>query len=405
MEALIVIVLLFFGGAILRAIIAGGKSAVTGKSFQESYRGIDNFGARLISTHTTTESGTKLNVEKIQIKGLLPIQRDVDLTAYLSVVDVTEEEAHPVISYVESVQEESTTCFLQVQPMGHFESGVGFKDWVQVGAIIPNFIQPPRTGNRKLSAKFFLVNSVTPMSFIAGYCDNLDHAEIFAFESFDFNFNFTEKGFLDSSEDQKKARAVSVKIAMAVAMSDGSLHENEGNAIKEWIKRAIANFSEERQKELKSVYNGALKEAFTQAKSGKLVISKLTDELNGYDETKIKYDAINLCFDVMAADGQADKAELQTIREVAEALELDPDEVSKIRDKKLLGIGFNGGEEISLEEAVGIDPSWDKKQIKSHLTNEFRKWSNRLTSLKAGPDRDFAQNMLDNIGKARKKYE
>ena len=38
MEAIVVIILFFFGGWILRALIAGGKSAVTGQSFQESFR-------------------------------------------------------------------------------------------------------------------------------------------------------------------------------------------------------------------------------------------------------------------------------------------------------------------------------------------------------------------------------
>ena len=39
MEAILGIILFLFGGWILRAIIAGGKSAVTGQSFQESFLG------------------------------------------------------------------------------------------------------------------------------------------------------------------------------------------------------------------------------------------------------------------------------------------------------------------------------------------------------------------------------
>jgi len=403
MEFLLTLVVLFFGGAILRAIFAGGKSVVTGKTFKESYRGIDDFSARLNNSFTKTESGQSFNVRKAEIKGLLPIDRKTNLTALLSVVDVTDEEHRPVISYIEAVQEPSTTCFLQTQPMGEFEPGVGFKDWVQLGAILPNFIQPPYSGRRKLEARLFLVNSRMVPEFVGGYSADIRDAEIFAIEKFNFEYDFEEKGYLESSEDQKKARVAAVKIAMAVAMSDGSLDETEGFAIKEWIKKSIAGFTEDRQKELKEQFNQAMKESFKQAKQGKLSLSKLTKELNELDETKIKYDAISLCFEVMAADGKAEKEELDTIRKVAEALDLDPDEIAKMRDQKLIGLDFTK-EQSSLEDLLGIDPSWDKKKIKAHLTGEFTKWSNRMNSLPQGKDREFAQKMLDNIAKARKKY-
>ena len=405
MEFLIVIVAIFFAGKILRAIFAGGKAVATGKSYKESYRGIDDFSARLQTSYTKTESGENFEVKKVQIKGLLPLDNPANLTAIVSLMDVTDEEdQHPVISYIDSLQEPSTTCFLQQQPMGDFEPGVGFTDWVQIGAIVPNFIQPPHSGSRTLEARMFLVNSNTIPDFIAGMAPGIRDADIIALEFFKFDYDFDEKGYLDSSKDQKKARAITVKIAMAVAMSDGSLDEAEGLAIKNWIKKSIASFSGERQKDLKDLYNKAMKDSYALAKKGNLSLGKLTKELNELDEVKIKYDAINLCFEVMAADGKAESSEMDMIKKISKSLDLDPDEVAKMRDKKMLSLGIVGQESASLEEMLGIEPSWDDNKVKLHLMNEFKKWNNRINSLPQGQDRDFAQRMLNNIAEARKKY-
>ena len=82
------------------------------------------------------------------------------------------------------------------------------------------------------------------------------------FKQFEFNYNFKIKGYMEKSEDIDKARALSVKIAIAVAMSDGSLADEEGDIIKNWIKTTISTYSKETQKELKSIYNTALKDAY-----------------------------------------------------------------------------------------------------------------------------------------------
>lgn len=405
MELILVILAFWVGGVVLKGLFAGGKAAVTGKTFKESYRGIDDFSARLQTTYTKTESGENYEVRKVQIKGLLPINRSTHLTAVLSLMDVTDEEDHrPLISYIESLQEPSTACFLQQQPMGEFEPGLGFIDWVQVGAIVPNFIQPPYSGSRTLEARLFLFNSNTIPEFVAGGAPGLRDADIVAMEFFKFDCVFDEKGYMDTSEDQKKARVLAVKIAMAVAMSDGSLDDAEGLAIKNWIKKTISSFNDDRQKELKDLYNKAMKDSYALAKKGKLSIASLTEELNDLDEIKIKYDAINLCFEVMGADGKADARELDIVKEISKGLDLDSNEVQRIRDKKLLEIGALDQKTSSLEDMLGIDQTWDNNKIKSHLTNEFKKWNNRINALPEGKDRKFAQLMLDNIAKARKKY-
>ena len=51
-----------------------------------------------------------------------------------------------------------------------------------------------------------------------------------------------------------------------------------------------------------------------------------------------------------------------------------------------------------------IDTDWTNEQIKKHLREEYSKWNNRINTLDEGQERDNAQQMLDLIAEARKKY-
>ena len=187
-------------------------------------------------------------------------------------------------------------------------------------------------------------------------------------------------------------------------MADGSLDDAEGEVLKSWIIKEVAAFSDSKQKRLKTMFNKALKEGFDQAKKGKLVLSDLVERLAEIGDKKSKYDAVELCLDVMAADGVANAEEMSVIRNVAKSLDLDMDEIEKMREKVTLNLSTELTSEEGMESLVGIESSWTDEQKRKHLRTEFQKWSNRLNSLPEGEERQSAQNMLDNIATLRKKY-
>ena len=80
MEAIVVIILFLFGGWILRALIAGGKSAVTGQSFQESYRGIADWTTKLENETFRGDNNTSFDFKAIKAKGLIPIAYSTSLS-------------------------------------------------------------------------------------------------------------------------------------------------------------------------------------------------------------------------------------------------------------------------------------------------------------------------------------
>ena len=156
----------------------------------------------------------------------------------------------------------------------------------------------------------------------------------------------------------------------------------------------MSAFSDAKQKKLKKMFNEALKEGFQLASDGNLSLSELVERLSEIGEKKTKYDAVELCLDVMAADGVADAEEMNVIRNVAKALDLDMDEIEKMRQNVTLNLSVELTSEEGLESLVGIEASWSDEQKRKHLRAEFQKWSNRLNALSEGEDRDAAQSMV-----------
>jgi hypothetical protein len=163
-------------------------------------------------------------------------------------------------------------------------------------------------------------------------------------------------------------------------------------------------FNDEDKERVKERFNKNFKKSFEQAKEGKLSLSKITKRLNEIGDDRLKYQAIELCLDVMAADGIADEGELEAIRKICDSLELDFDEVQKLKDVRLKDLKMRVTEDTSLEELIGIQPDWDNDKIKKHIRNEFKKWNSRLTSSKNEDERNNAQEKLNLIAELRKKY-
>ena len=212
-------------------------------------------------------------------------------------------------------------------------------------------------------------------------------------------------GYVEKSEIRERSRHCALKLGMAVAMADGNLDNSEGETLQGWIKKIVHSYSESRQDEIKRTYNAILKETFSQAKGGRLLVENIIHELNDANDDSAKYQAIDLCYQVMAADGVADKRELDLLRKLTSDLHLDPDEIEKIRSSHMLDLSQSISEGDGLEGMLGIDPSWDVSRIRRHLATEFGRWNGRLNALKAGEERDKAQAMLENIAKLRQKYD
>ena len=397
-------VILFFVGlsyaiSLLRSAASFGaravKKAVTGK---ETY-----FGPPQLKLVDDVHESSGLDLKLIKFRGMLPVDHgEKNLSYSISAFDTTTEGDYPpVISLVDAAQEEATVCFGQRGDLGLISEGSSLTDWAQIGMIAPELCQTPFSGDRKIDVVLRIFESDREINIVNGGTEE----DALVFEVASFRHQFYEKGYEEEVAHRQEAQAISVKIAMAVAMADGTLDDAEGETIKHWIERQVAVFSEEKAAELKVLFNDTLKEAYKAASSGDLLLSDLVDRLSVLDMKKSNYDAVELCLDVMAADGVAEPEEMTVIRNVARGLGLDMDEIEKMREKVTLNLSSQLGTQEGLEALVGIEESWSNEDKKKHLRKEFQKWSNRLGSLAAGDEKDSAQAMLDNIATLRKKYE
>ena len=189
---------------------------------------------------------------------------------------------------------------------------------------------------------------------------------------------------------------------MAVAMADGSLDDSEGAVIKNWMNKALATYSEETQLEIKKVLNNAMKSAYADSQNDKLSKTDVVERFNEIGDDTAKYEAMDLCYEVMAADGVADDEEIKVLHRLGDALELEISELDKIRDLKMMDL--SGSLKSDEKSLLGIDPDWSNEEVQNHLKSEFKKWNARLNNLQSGPDREHAQKMLDLIGRERSKY-
>jgi tellurite resistance protein len=382
----------------------GVKSAVTGKEFDldKALGRIPEFSTRIIEKNTE-EDGSGLNYYSIEIKGVLPIGRSIDGVFVTSLFDITDDRNEPkvVLSVIDKFQEPATTAYSIANATGQLEPGYGFTRWVEIGRVFPLFVQTPYAGKR-------ILNVVTRLTDVNG----IEHLELgflpsdlcYAVEINEIEIDQLAKGYKEAAKDKQECMRISVMLGMVVAMSDGTLDDPEGEVLKKWMAKVITPYSDAKRKELKETLNSAMKEAFAQIQEQSLSKSDLIDAFNKIGDNASKFEAMELCYDVMAADGVADPEEIKVLHRIGDALDLDIAELEKLRDLKMMGLSSQV-EDGGAASLLGIDPEWDDGQVKKHLRSEFSKWNARLNNLQPGPDKEHAQKMLDTIGEMRSKYD
>jgi len=339
---------------------------------------------------------------EVQCKGLLPVYSTINAGFMISVlVEDNKGDLVPVLAPIDGFQEPESSAFQDLTGIGEVSDGQGFLEWIRIGAVPLELLQPAFGGDKEVNVVTRLVDMDSLPNIRLGFGKGSLWSNIQKYK-----YTFKDKGYQEEAENRDEARALSLEIGMAVAMADGELHDNEGEVLKEWVKKMIAPFSDERKRELKKIYNTAMKDSYKLAESGDLIWSNICVRLNKIGEEAQKYEAVELAHQVMAADGEFHKEEMKVIHKVAEALGIDADELEKIRDQHIVTLDTTGAiGDLDIESLLNINASWSNDKILLHLRQEYQKWNNRLNTLPEGDQRDNAQRMLDLIAEVRKKYD
>ncbi len=335
--------------------------------------------------------------------GPFPIRESANAAFVTSVFDKTDGELAFIYSTVDVFQEPSSRCYQRRINAGLLRVGYEFTDWVKIGTIIPVVLQPPRSGRRNLIAVVRLVDTDIPPDIEYGYADG-DHPGMLWAKSFEFSYTFTDKGYQELTEHRQEAELLLAKLGVGMAMADGAIAQSENAVLKTWATRALAHLEGDERTRRRDEFNTASREAHREARSGGINLDAVLQRLAIIADIATKYEAIELCFDVMAADGVAHANELAKIDQVIRTLGLDPDEVRKLRDQKLTGLDLSSTAHGAVEDLIGIDPTWSEDEIRKYLRAEFSKWNNRLSTLAPGTERENAQRIIEQIAAARQKH-
>jgi tellurite resistance protein len=392
-----------------RSVYKGGKAVVktvagTGslsENWDDEFKEMRDFEIRL--KNGVLEPGSSVRVKKIEARGLFPVGHPVEANIVVTAWDSTGADRMPIFTFFEVFQEEDTIALRFERELARLRPGYGLTDWAEVGVVFPDMLHPPYSGAREITVAVWLVNAQNSPPSRLGYIDP-HHSSVLWVGTSTFSHNFDDDGYAEASEKREASLKHTITIAMAVAMADGTLDDSEGAAIKSWATKMVDSCDEDQREERKSLINGAMRVAHEAAMNGSLSLDRAIDELNEIDQKSPKYETVKLCFDVMAADGVADPAELQLIRSISKRLDLDFTEVERMRDSAVLQLDASISEQASLEDMLGIDPSWDRARIQRHIEEEFMKWNGRLGALTNNEERAQAQRMIDLCGKADAKY-
>ncbi len=341
-------------------------------------------------------------IQEIEVRGLLPIERERNLGFVTSVFDETSGELEVVLSTMDMFQEPHTRAYQHYLNIGEINPGVAIIKWMRSGVIIPQVLETPLGGERNLAAIIRLVDLDNKPDITLGF-HQLDHEGLLWQQKLAFAQSIEGKGYIGSAAEREKACVLSVAIAAALVVREKKVDPIAGEKLQNWMKKIIDASASNRRDAFKNQLNDALRKAYSEILASNYNITTYVRNLKELNDNSYKFQLIELCFDIMSTDGNSIARQLKGISLIAKALEFDLDEFEKIKDKKILTPSIKSS--VSTENLLGIDPNWSRQQTQKYLRDQFRKWNNRITTLAPGVERDNAQKMLDAIAEARRKYE
>jgi len=394
----IIICLIGLIGWIVDRVSGGGDS-----SYDAGGYGLGDFRGRVRETTFTHDNGEVDDVLEFEAIGFLPHSyHNEELTVYINILDITDKDnPYLLLSTLDWQMEDESIVLLHRSALGPVEMDVGFTDWVSLGVAPIECTFFPWKGRRKFVGCFSLWPTNTNPRFHGGTPADTD--AFYAFAEAPFTFFVKEEGYVERGASIKQARRYAIDLAMCMSSADGSLDQSEMNVINAWTEKMCSFEPESDKAVFQEEFKQLIDRSYQSAISGTLSLQEAVDGINSCAQNTEKFEAIELILDVMAADGVADKAELAMLDNITKCLELDPNQVRTLRDKRIASAGSITLDKGDLKSLVGINENMSEEEIRKHLNKEFQKWNSRAT---AGDEdaRKRASEMLDSIAEARRRY-
>ena len=364
---------------------------------------------RAVEETVTPEDGYPFEVLSFQMKGLIPYPIS-NKSSSIAISLFDDDEVMPMMSLLDSTQEELTRFYLFTQPFESTPIGSGFTDWVSIGYAVKESLVPPRSGQRKLRAFYRFVRPGTETTIFQGWpvdSDDVYYAKIDPDPNVSnplrmISLDFDGVGYLEEGENAEIAQKMALKLALSMAVIDGDLHESEGTIIKNWLTKFVEDYKDESEKErIKEEMNSALELEYQNAIQGKINREESLNTLFEVGQKIDHYETMELLMDIMAADDEAHKDELAFIDEVGNKLEISPRHIQDMKSAKIIENDSLNIDSSLADQQLGINASMSKEEICKYIQEEFLLWNSRIQAQNIGPDREYAQSMIDMLAEAK----
>jgi len=312
------------------------------------------------------------------------------LTVELS--DRTDGSSLPVHCAISDLQAPGTLAFRAHQQLDPIPYGsiLNVTSFTQICAVPRELLEFPRSGTRRIVATLTVSVPGKPQQTASA----------------NFSVDSPGDGYLESVEKRQRSEELGVYLAMHLAAADDRVDKIEADVVKSWIETQLHRVPPDQRDLRRDRFNAILSDAFEKVNKPHtaLDIESIAREMEEKTSLPMKYEMIELCMDVMKADGVADPGELRQLKRIATLIGLDDARYSALLDKRLAEVEtLHSGPGDDLAALVGIAPAMSKAEIKSHLNKEFRKWNARVSN--SDPDiRARALKMVEHIAEARSKY-
>ncbi len=389
-----------FGPALFKVLFSEGANAVQRTTVRAQHGPL---AIRLSKHHLESDPREGFDYLRVEMKGMIP---SLSIPA-IGVILITDSKGRPIQCLDHKKQERETVFYqelvCQEDEVFLFQKDIYFTDWVTVGLLPIPLAMPAKAGVSQLKARLCLHQVVdadsVPIYQGGQLISGCSPAKVLESGTCAVESAY---GYLAIEQERKKSILASMRLAVVAAMMDGSVEQAELDIIRDVAKRRVELVED--SVAFKADLQNAIRDALGKAKSDEsldeLRSSALRD-LQVIDNEPLSIEAVELCVEVLAADGVADKSELDFVYDLCDHLSVDKGLVRELLGKKM------ALEDLALEKGVcdfgvlGVDGSMESSEIRRHLNQAFRKW-NSLVHHDNAQTAARAKEMLDMIGRARK---
>lgn len=335
-----------------------------------------------------------LRVVTIEARGKISVSSPTNVQFVCFVEDVSDKnDGEAVISTLSEFKFPNSHAFLSKREFGLLNPDQYFKDWVEIGVMLPDHVVAPKSGQRKI--KFTCAMTPTgnlDLTYVSTECVN--------------TFEISQLGYNELDEKRMEAIGLSLDLGVAIAYGDDNLDRSEGQAISDWLRNKLDMFDDDTKPKARAQLNAAMKTSFDKGSSGTLSIAESLARLKASKVKNAVNDALELSSIVIAADGVIAESEMAMLRSFAKELGVNLEELQNIADKHVAGAKATATDksEVSDESLIGLDTKADKLAIKKALIEAFGKYNSRLQTEKDPARRAYFQDMLNAVARLRKKY-